>query len=206
MKSKKSKKFKKLKLNIFQEVDFKMESFEMKMLILICAVIFGISSFGSGKLLYDYSQKKERNILSSKPEVQIINSVIAAENQTDEDNPSAEDYLIPEENKEPETMFIEVDPEKDLTVKEERAKIAGERIKIIARQRAAEIAQINSAPVLAGQTKKLPDGKRICPVKSEHPQRGGKTHIDEDCCADYNEYPNPRCYYPPSKMAILKKR
>ena len=188
-----------IKLNLFQEVDFKPKSSEMAALVLVCAVVFGISFFGSGKLLYDFGQKKERNALNSSPEMQIIKNAIAADNQTDENTSGTEGNASLEENIGPELMLEEANLAKDKADKEARAKI-------IARQRAAEIALINSAPVLAGSTNKLPSGLRVCPVKSEHPQRGGRTHVDEDCCADYNEYPNPRCYYPPNEMAILKKR
>lgn len=199
MKSKKSKKYKKTKLNLFQEVDFKPKSIEMALLVLVCAVVFGITFSGSGKLLYDYGQEKGRSALNSQQEMQIIKSAVAAENQNNENVGGARDDLLPKKNIGIEVTPAEIDFDKKQAGKDAIAKK-------IAQQRAAEIARINNAPILAGSTNKLPSGLRVCPVKSEHPQRGGRTHVDEDCCADYNEYPNPRCYYSPNEMAILKKR
>jgi hypothetical protein len=200
MKSKKSKKSEKTKLDLFRERDFKLKSIEMAAVVLICAGVIGISFFGSGKNLNDYNQKEKKSVSSSQPEIRIVNSAVAAGNQNNENIASTGDDLLPKENRE-----IEVTPEEIDLAKEQADKFAAAK-KIIARQHAAEIALINNAPVLAGQTNKLPNGLRVCPVKSENPQRGGQTHVDEDCCADYNEYPNPRCYYPPDEMAILKKR
>lgn len=199
MKSNKSKKSKKTKPNLFQKFDFKPKSIKVIVLVLVCVVVLGTTFLVGGKLLSDHWQKKERSVLGSKPKIQIIKSVIAAENQKNENTVSAENSVLPKESRNPERMFIEVIFPKD--------QAGGEtRTKIIARQRVAETALINSAPILAGHTKKLTDGKRMCPVKSKHPQRGGKAHVDEDCCADYNEYPNPRCFYTPEEMGILKKR
>jgi hypothetical protein len=196
----KSKKSKKTKLNLFQEVDFKPKSAEMAVLVLICAGVFGISFFGGWKPLYDYSQKKERAVLGSQPETPIVQSAIAAEDQAEKNTAGAADDILLKKNKNPAALFIEVNPAQDQANREERAKA-------IARRRAAEIALINSAPILAGPTTKLANGKRACSLKNPHPSgRGGKPHIDEDCCADYDEYPNPRCEYPPEQMAAFKKK
>jgi hypothetical protein len=186
-KPKKSKKAKKIKLDLFQEVCFKPKSAEMAMLVFVCTAVFGVSSLASGKLLYDHNQEKIRSILSSQPQIQIVKSAAAAENEINENSPVAEE---------------EVSAEDDALVKAQAEKAA--RAKSLARQRAAETARILSGPVPTGKTSRMPDGRRECTTKSLHPQRGGKIHVDEDCCADYNETPNPRCYYPPNKMAILK--
>jgi len=186
-KTKKSKKSKKIKLDLFQEVCAKPNNREIAELILVCAVVFGVSFLGSGKFFYDNSQKKAKSALSSQPEIQIVKSAVAAEDASLKENQDAE-----------------VAAAEAALAKEKADKKA--RVEMIAKQHAAELARINSAPVLAGRTNKLPNGLRVCPVKSENPQRGGSPHVDEDCCADYNEYPNPRCYYPPDEMAILKKR
>ena len=199
MKSKKSKKPKKIKQKLSQKVDSKSKHAEMTVLVLICFLFVEIYFLGSGKLLYNYGPKEERDALNSMPETQIVMSAIAAGNQTDKNTSDAESNELLKESISPEVTLEEINLAKDQAAKEAR-------VKIIAGQQAAKLALINSAPVLAGRTNKLPSGLRVCPVKSEHPQRGGQTHIDEDCCADYNEYPNPHCYYPPKEMAILKKR
>ncbi|TRZ54513.1 hypothetical protein D4Q76_02265 [archaeon] len=200
MKSRKSKKYKKTKLNLFQEVDFKPKSAEMAALVLVCAVVFGISFSGSGKLLYDYGQKKGRSALSSNLEMQIVKSAIAAENQNKENTAGAEENVPSGESRDSKVM-VEVTNSELLAQADRKAKASR-----IARQRAAERALINNAPILAGPTAKLPDGKRTCPLKHPRPSsRGGKPHVDEDCCADYDEYPNPRCDYSPAQMAALKK-
>jgi hypothetical protein len=188
-KPKKSRKTKKIRLDLFQEVRFKPKSLEMAVLVLVCAIVFGVSSLASGKLLHNYDQEKIKNTLNSTPEIKIVKSAVAAESD-------AEDAALKEKN-DAEAAAMET-----ALAKEKADKIA--KAKMAARQRAAETARILSGPVPTGKTSGLPDGRRECTTKSLHPQRGGKVHVDEDCCADYNETPNPRCYYPPSKMAILK--
>lgn len=187
----KSKKSKKIKLDLFQEVCLDLEKVEMAVLILVCAVVFGISSLASGKILHDHNQEKEKNALGSQLGTQIVKIAVAAENKSNENDPAIE------EGQDPEEAAMELVAAKQKADKAARAKAA-------ARQRAVETARILSGPVPTGKTSGLPDGRRECTTKSLHPQRGGKVHIDEDCCADYNETPNPRCYYPPNKMAILK--
>jgi hypothetical protein len=193
-KSKKSKKPKKIKLDLFQEVRFKPKSMEMAVLVLVCIMVFAASSLVSGKLLYDYGQKKLK-VLNSQPEIQIVKSAVAAEKNTQK----AEEDPALKESQDQEAAAAEA-----ALAKAQADKAA--RSKMIARQRAVELARINSAPVLAGPTDKLSNGLRVCPLKNPHPSgRGGKPHVDEDCCADYDEYPNPRCEYSPSQMAALKK-
>ncbi len=132
--------------------------------------------------------------------MQIIKSAVAAENQNNENVGGAGDDLLPKNNIGIEVTPAEIDFDKKQAGKEAIAK------KIAQQRAAAEIALINNSPILAGPTTKLPDGKRTCPLKHPQPSgRGGKPHIDEDCCADYDEYPNPRCDYSPAQMAALKK-
>lgn len=193
-KPKKSKKSKKIKLDLFQEVCFKPKSMEMAVLVSVCFMVFAAFFLVGGKLLYDYSQEKLR-VLNSQPEIKIVKSAVAAEKNTQK---AKEDASL-KESQDAEAAAAEFALAKAQADKAARAKM-------IARQRAAELARINSAPVLAGPTDKLSNGLRVCPLKNPHPSgRGGKPHIDEDCCADYDEYPNPRCEYSPSQMAALKK-
>ena len=193
-KSKKSKKSKKRKLDLFQEVCAKPNSAEIAELVLVCAVVFLVSFLGIGKIFYNYSQKNFK-ALNSQSEIQIVKSAVAAEKNIQK----AEEDAALKESQDQEEAAAEA-----ALAKAQADKVA--RAKMIARQRAAELARINSAPVLAGATDKLSNGLRVCPLKNPHPSgRGGKPHIDEDCCADYDEYPNPRCEYSPSQMAALKK-
>lgn len=59
---------------------------------------------------------------------------------------------------------------------------------------------LSVAPPIRSDTKKI-DGKKVCkhrkdkPVKSKKNHKG-KIHVDEQCCLDPDEIPNPRCYYP----------
>lgn len=208
MKSKKPKKIRKIKLSPFQEIRFKPKSAEVAVLISACAMVFGISFLGSGKILYDYGQKEVKSVAISMPEMQIVKSAVAAGSQANENSQSTEESALSTESKDPKALFVEVDSTKEQAEKEVRAqKIAKQLAAKIAAEHAAEIARIDNAPILAGPTIGLPDGKRVCSLKHPQPSgRGGKPHIDEDCCADYDEYPNPRCEYSPSQMAALKKQ
>ncbi|MCX6767046.1 MAG: hypothetical protein NT170_04735 [Candidatus Moranbacteria bacterium] len=191
---KKSKKSKKIKLDLFQEVCAKPNSREVAELVLVCAVVFGVSFLGVGKLFYNYSQENFK-VLNRHSEIQIVKSAVAAEKNTQK----AKEEAALKESQDAEAAAAELAAAKAQADKAARAKM-------IARQRAAELARINSAPVLAGPTDKLSNGLRTCSVKHDHPSgRGGKPHVDEDCCPDYDEYPNPRCEYSPSQMAVLKK-
>lgn len=55
---------------------------------------------------------------------------------------------------------------------------------------------------------KMENGRRVCDKKNDHPskskQHKGK-HLDMECCLDPDEYPNPNCYYPPSKYGKYLK-
>jgi hypothetical protein len=51
--------------------------------------------------------------------------------------------------------------------------------------------------------------KRTCPEENSHPaksKQGKGKHVDEDCCPDPDEYPNPACSYGSSDNAILLVR
>ena len=45
-------------------------------------------------------------------------------------------------------------------------------------------------------------GRRVCDKSNDHPSKSNKgkgKHLDMECCLDPDEYPNPWCYYNPSK-------
>jgi len=51
-------------------------------------------------------------------------------------------------------------------------------------------------------------GRRVCNRKNDHPSKSDKNkkkHLDMECCLDPDEYPNPNCYYPPSKYGKYLK-
>lgn len=62
-----------------------------------------------------------------------------------------------------------------------------------------------SAPRPAAETARDSLGRMICKdLKGDKPHKSrvnnkGKQHLDMECCLDPDEYPNPWCYYPPSK-------
>ena len=194
-----SKKSKKIKTSPLRDICFELKSVGMAVLALVCVIVFGICFLGNSKLFYGYDQKETISVSNSKPVIRIMESAAASEDQPAELAPGTGEDASVKEKDDPEADSADLAAAKEQTDKEARAKR-------IARKHAAEIAEINNAPILAGPTKKLPDGKRVCPLKNPQPSgRGGKPHIDEDCCADYDEYPNPRCDYSPSQMAALKK-
>lgn len=143
MKSKKSKKPKKIKQKLSQKVDSKSKHAEMTVLVLICFLFVEIYFLGSGKLLYNYGPKEERDALNSMPETQIVMSAIAAGNQTDKNTSDAESNELLKESISPEVTLEEINLAKDQAAKEAR-------VKIIAGQQAAKLALINSARFLQG--------------------------------------------------------
>lgn len=55
---------------------------------------------------------------------------------------------------------------------------------------------------------KIEGGKMVCAKKKDHPSKSDKKkgkHLDMECCLDPDEYPNPWCYYPPSKYGKYLK-
>jgi hypothetical protein len=59
---------------------------------------------------------------------------------------------------------------------------------------------LSLAPPILSKTKII-NGRKVCAdskdrgVKSKKKHKG-KIHVDEQCCLDPDEIPNPRCYYP----------
>ena len=53
-----------------------------------------------------------------------------------------------------------------------------------------------------------PPAKESCPHPDRRPHKSdhkGK-HIDEDCCPDPDEWPNPKCAYPKNNYGIMLSR
>lgn len=185
------KEFREIKLNLFQKVDFEPKSAEMGALVLVCVGVFGAAFFAGGRVMGGYDEKVTQIFRGG--------SVLAAEDQKDENVTGAGENISLEGKKASEAMSGAAGSVKSLAIKVASARRA-------ARQRAVSIARIQSGPVPTGPTRGLPDGRRVCDPKNDHPQGGGKIHVDEDCCPDPNETPNPRCYYTPGQLGIMKKR
>jgi len=194
------KKTRKVKINLFQKVKFDPESAETIWLVLVCAGIFGISSFASGKLLDDYNRKVMQSALNGRPERQIIESVLADESPEKENGESAEENMLPEGKNISETLSDAVGSVKELAIKTARAKkIAGAK--------AAREALLRNTPPPRTSTKRV-DGKKICDKKNDKPHESGKgslPHMDMECCPDPDEWPNPHCYYTPEQLSRMKK-
>jgi hypothetical protein len=182
--------FKKAKTALFNGVDWDFKETKTIGLVFFCALVFEISFFaGIGIMNHD---KKPAQILSLK-------NVLAADNQEDGNLSNAqiqENIFLAGENASA-TM-----QEAAGSVKKKAASVRQARK--AARERAAFAAFIRSGPEPTGPTSRLSDGRRVCGKKNDKPQRGGRVHVDEDCCPDYNETPNPRCYYTPGQLGILK--
>ena len=80
-------------------------------------------------------------------------------------------------------------------------KAAEEAAKLKQQQAAAQIAKVDA------EFRPPSQGTPICPDKHDHPSYSKKqgNHIDEDCCPDPDEWPNPRCKYKPSDYDIMLK-
>lgn len=48
-------------------------------------------------------------------------------------------------------------------------------------------------------------GHMVCPYKNDHPSTSStkSKHMDEDCCADFDEWPNPMCFYPANLYTVM---
>jgi hypothetical protein len=183
---------KKARLSLFQKCYFNPESPDSAALVLVCAAVFGASFFAGAQAMGGYNKKVAELMRPGK--------VLAAEEKKEEavsDEMGLEESGAPENKKISETMSGAAGAVKNMAVKRAIAKRA-------AQEKAALNARIRSGPVLSGPTDKLANGLRVCPLKNDHPQRGGAVHTDEDCCPDYNETPNPRCAYSPAQRAIMK--
>lgn len=182
--------FKKADKILFGKVDFGKRKPKVVPLVLLCAGVFGISFFAGVESMGNYNEKTAQIFYGE--------SILAAESQKSESTGDAEKNASLKEKKVSEAMSGAADSVKNLAGRVVRARR-------LARQRAADTARILSGPVPTGPTKGLPDGRRVCTSKSDHPQSGGELHVDEDCCPDHNEYPNPRCHYTSGQLSHILK-
>jgi len=179
----------KSKLKLFQEVKLGKKKSEATILFFLCAGVFGISAFASGKALIDYDQKKK------KAEIYAIGNVLAAEKEDEEEN------ILPESSGRALASAAKTaDSVKNLAIKAAKAKKA-------AQERAAQAALLRNAPVPRAPTKRV-NGKRVCEKKndkSHDSKKTGKPHMDMECCPDPDEWPNPHCYYTPEQLSRMLK-
>lgn len=70
----------------------------------------------------------------------------------------------------------------------------------------SEITQPDSIPsIKKTEVPKATHGTE-CPAKKDRPSissRNHKNHMDEDCCSDYDEWPNPSCAYTAKDFQIM---
>ena len=71
--------------------------------------------------------------------------------------------------------------------------------KAVAAQPVARPVHLNNFAVVGG--------KLVCPHPGRKPQRSPNkgNHVDEDCCPDPDEWPNPSCSYSPADFSIMLK-
>jgi len=132
------KKLGKIRLDLFQKVEFDPESAETMLLVLLCAAAFGISFFSSGKILFDYRLGAKQSAPGSKSDGIIAEKVLAAESQKSEDAEVSKNNYFAEEMKVSNTMSGAADSVKSLAIRTARAKK-------ISRARAAEAAASSRA-------------------------------------------------------------
>ena len=133
------KKFKKIKLNLFQKVKFDPESAETFALVLIGALVFGAAFFAGGWIMA-IPNRETAGITGSE-------RVLAAKDQEYENMADPEENTFPEESRISGAMSEAADLIENLAIKKARAEAAAKKL-------AAEKALRRSAPVLSGPTKK----------------------------------------------------
>ncbi|KKT33801.1 MAG: hypothetical protein UW19_C0005G0047 [Candidatus Moranbacteria bacterium GW2011_GWF2_44_10] len=183
------KKLGKIRLDLFQKVEFDPESAETMLLVLLCAAAFGISFFSSGKILFDYRLGAKQSAPGSKSDGIIAEKVLAAESQKSEDAEVSKNNYFAEEMKVSNTMSGAADSVKSLAIRTARAK------------------KISRARAAASQYIRV-DGKRVCEKKNDKPhesKKNDKPHMDMECCPDPDEWPNPHCYYTPEQLSRMLK-
>jgi len=181
-------KVRKTSFNLFAKVKWKPEKNETVVMVFLCAFIFSAAFFAGVEIMGNY------DIAQSLPG----GDVLAAENSSSETVLDGGGDIFPNGKKISEVVSGPENSVKNLAERTARARKT-------MRQQAANRVRILSGPTPTGPTAGLPDGRRMCKLKNDHPQGGGAVHVDEDCCPDYNETPNPRCAYSPGQMGVLRK-
>jgi hypothetical protein len=148
-------------------------------MFLLCAGVFGVSAFASGKILLDYNQKEK------EAEIYAVGNVLAAEKESDGEN------ISPENSGRAVASVLGVaDSVKKKLIKPK--KIAPKVI---------------NAPPPRAETKKV-NGLRVCAKRNNHgheSHNGSRSHMDRECCPDPDEWPNPHCYYTPEQLSRMLK-
>ncbi len=156
---------------------------------LFCAAVFSAAFLaGSGVMMANNDKNVSASLAGS--------DVLAAEKMEDSEGSSFEGASL--EGKKLSSSMLGAKN----SVKEKASRIA--KARRAARQEAAFQAFLRSVPEPTGPTTMGVGGRRVCGKKNDKPQKGGTVHVDEDCCPDYDETPNPRCYYTPEQRAILR--
>jgi hypothetical protein len=171
---------------IFQEVNFDPKSTRWIVFACLCVPVLGISFFAGVQVVENHGRETFQMFHGE--------SVLAAK---DENSDIVQNSGNNVKGKNTAEVMLEAANLVKSSVRKARAQ------KII-RQRVANLARLEREYHLDGTTIGLTDGKQICSAKNDHPSGGGSLHIDEDCCPDPNETPNPRCYYTPAQRGIMQ--
>lgn len=182
-------------MNLFQKINKKAilknkEKTEMTIIFFLCSLVFMLSLV-SGTVLAQY-QRRGGNDHPFFP----AGNVLAA--QSWEEEGKGENISAEEQEKISKSMLGVAG-----SVKESAQ---AETAKRLARRRIVISPPVPRGPAPTGPTRQGPGGRRVCALKNDHPHGGGSPHVDEDCCPDPDEYANPRCYYTPGQMGILKRK
>ncbi|MDI6778259.1 MAG: hypothetical protein QMD77_03635 [Patescibacteria group bacterium] len=177
------KKFKKIRLNPFQKVDFKLKSVEMAVLVLVCVGVFGAAFFAGGRVMGGHDKKITQMFRGEK--------VLAAEDQKDGNTADSEENISLEGKKASEAMSGAV----------------GSVKRKLARPKKIAPKIISTLPPPRAKTKKV-NGLRVCAKKNDHGHESrnrSQPHMDRECCPDPDEWPNPHCYYTPRQLSRMRK-
>lgn len=185
----------KSKLKLFQEVKLGRKKTEMAILALLCAGVFGVSAFASGKILLDYNQKEKEN------EIYAVGNVLAAEKESDGEN------ILPRTTGNyGSKAVVRGEPENSGQAIASVLGVADSvKKKLIKPKKIAP--KVINAPLPRAETKKV-NGLRVCTKKNDHgheSHNGSHPHMDRECCPDPDEWPNPRCYYTPEQLSRMLK-
>lgn len=111
------------------------------------------------------------------------------------------DIIIPEEKKCEEREKETICSDSCTTFQEEKP-----LIKIPSQKFFSTVAnpKKNNHPARPLNNYAVENGRKVCAHEHDKPEKsGGKRHVDEDCCPDPDEYPNPQCFYSKKGYKIM---
>ena len=187
--------FKKTNKILFSKVGFGKGKFKIIPMFLLCAGVFGVSAFASGKILLDYNQKEK------EAEIYAVGNVLAAEKESDGEN------ILPRTTGNyGSKAVVRGKPENSGRAIASVLGVADSVKKKLIKPKKIAPKVINAPPPRA-ETKKV-NGLRVCAKKNDHGReshKGSQPHMDRECCPDPDEWPNPHCYYTPEQLSRMLK-